>query len=102
MDITKKATYEVSKLLRGEEEVTTEKWVADRANNAKNILKHGSSRLSESVEFDAEEEAKDMLQRAIDNYEALTGRLTDNMLRFVRRQRSNNALPLTVYNSNEE
>ncbi len=95
LDTIKKAVRAVSERLRGE--ATTEKWVATRANNAKNRVKHGSPNQSKSVEFDAAEEAKDMLQRAIDNYYTLTSKETEKMLRFRRMHVSNNKLPLTSY-----
>ena len=100
LNITTKKGRAVSERLRGEDEAAPERWFATRANNAKNRLKHGSPNQSKSVEFDAEEEAKDMLQRAIDNYSMLTkdiSKETENMSRFVRMHRSNNALPLTSY-----
>ncbi|MFC5500231.1 hypothetical protein ACFPOE_21995 [Caenimonas terrae] len=60
------------------------KSIADRANRARNALKHWSEGQPMVVEFDAEEEAKDMLERAISNYWSLYKNLTSAMLRFQR------------------
>lgn len=59
-----------------------EKEISDRANWARNLLKHWSPGQPKVFEFDAPEEAKDMLSRAIDNYFVLTGSLTRAMERF--------------------
>ena len=80
LDTRKKATRAISERLWGE--APTEKRVATRANGARNRLKHWSPGQPQSVEFDAVEEAKDMLDRAIDNYYELTSKLTDAMQRF--------------------
>ncbi len=80
----------VHKELLGQE--LQKKEIADRANEARNALKHWSSDKPEIVEFDAQDEAKDMLNRAIDNYYGLTGCLTSLMDRFQRETVSNNAL----------
>ena len=66
----------------GEEEYPTESDVRLRANWVRNTLKHWFPGQPNVVEFDAVEEAKDMLDRAIDNYYALTSELTDAMQRF--------------------
>ena len=66
----------------GEEEDPTESDVRRRANWIRNTLKHWFPGQPNVVEFDAAEEAKDMLDRAIDNYYALTFELTDAMQRF--------------------
>ena len=79
LDALKKATRAISERLWGE--APTEK-TATRANDARNRLKHWSPGQPQSVEFDAAEEAKDMLDRAIDNYYELTSELTDSMDRF--------------------
>ena len=60
------------------------KSIADRANYARNALKHWSEGQPMVVDFNAEEEAKDMLERAISNYWSLYKNLTDAMLRFQR------------------
>ena len=60
---------------------STESYAGKRANDARNKLKHLSG--GEPVEFDAPEEAKDMLIRAIENYLALTGDFTQAMSRFL-------------------
>ena len=61
------------------EEDIPEKEISDRANWARNLLKHWSPGQPKVFEFDAPEEAKDMLNRAIDNYYDLTGNLTPAM-----------------------
>ena len=68
-----------------------DKEIADRANKVRNNLKHWSSGKQELVEFDAQEEAKDMLNRAIDNYYSLTGNLTASMRQFQDKIVTNNA-----------
>ena len=78
LDSLKKASLAITKQLFGE--APTEKEVVARANDARNRLKHGSP--GKPIEFDAKEEAKDMLDRAIDNYYELTSELTDTMQRF--------------------
>ena len=56
--------------------------VSDRANKARNDLKHWSPGKAQVVELDAREEARDILQRAIDNYYKLTQTLTAAMQQF--------------------
>ena len=56
--------------------------VAERANHARNALKHWNEGQPLVVEFDAVEEAKDMLERAISNYWALETKLSPAMTRF--------------------
>jgi hypothetical protein len=58
------------------------KGIADRANSAKNSLKHIGQ--TDIVKFDLESEARDMLFRAIDNYWSLEQKLTPAMERFQR------------------
>ena len=64
------------------EQDLNDKMISHRANEARNWLKHGSQGDSGVVEFDAPEEAKDMLNRAIDNYYSLTDSITPQMSRF--------------------
>jgi hypothetical protein len=59
------------------------KEVVERANRARNCLKHYDL-SSPTVSVDLKQEAKDMLQRAIDNYWRLEGELTLSMERFQR------------------
>jgi hypothetical protein len=56
------------------------KEIADRANSARNSLKHIGQ--TDIVKFDLEVEARDMLFRAIDNYWSLERKLTPAMERF--------------------
>ena len=60
------------------------KHIADRANAARNSLKHWDVGDTEIVKFDLETEARDMLNRAIDNYWTLEQKLTPEMERFQR------------------
>lgn len=60
------------------------KQIAKRANAARNSLKHWNVDDTEIVKFDLEDEARDMLNRAIDNYWALEQKLTPEMERFQR------------------
>ena len=80
LDSLKKTVPEIHKKLYDEE--LSERDVARRANYARNKLKHWSPGDSQTVEFDAQEEAKDMLNRATDNYYSLTQNLTPAMERF--------------------
>ena len=70
----------------GDDEIGTEdavkKDVAELANCVRNKLKHGSPDKSKVIEFDAQMEAENMLNRAIDNYNSLTGQFSDSMRRF--------------------
>ena len=77
----KKADIAIHQYLYGE--TPSESKVADRANRAKNVVKHGMG-TSLTVVLDAVEEAKDMLNRAIDNYWLLEQSLTPAMERFQR------------------
>jgi len=58
--------------------------IVERANHARNALKHWSPGDPLIVTFDSLEEAKDMLNRAIDNYWALEKQLSPAMARFQR------------------
>jgi hypothetical protein len=60
------------------------KRVAHRANHARNSLKHWNDGDELVVEFDALEEARDMLDRAISNYWQLQSQLSPAMERFQR------------------
>jgi len=62
------------------------KRIADRANLARNSLKHIGD--TELVKLDLETEAQDMLNRAIDNYFSLEQTLTPAMERFQRELQS--------------
>ncbi len=58
--------------------------IAARANLARNALKHWSPDQPRMISFDLEEEAADMLNRAIDNYWQYAHSLSDSMARFQR------------------
>ena len=60
----------------------TESYALKLANNARDTLKHWYPGQPKRIEFDAKEEAEDMLERAIDNYSTLTGNMTPAMNRF--------------------
>lgn len=77
-----KSVAAIYKKLYGSE--ITPKSVADRANHARNALKHWDAHQPLEVEFDVLAEAKDMLERGIANYWALYGDLTELMERFER------------------
>ena len=65
------------------DEILPEADVYERANHARNAIKHGFN-VGPAVTFDVEEEAKDMLTRAIDNYWALEECMTPSMEKFQR------------------
>ena len=50
------------------EKVAAEKWAHDRLNGAKNSVKHKRGPKDDSVDFDAKEEAYDVIDRAITTY----------------------------------
>ncbi|WKT61902.1 hypothetical protein Q2E61_06815 [Microbulbifer thermotolerans] len=77
-----KSVAEIYKSLTGED--FDPKEIAKRANRARNSLKHWSPGQPLVVEFDAREEAQDMLNRAIDNYWQLESSLSPAMERFQR------------------
>lgn len=51
------------------------KWVIDRMNEPRNSVKHKRGHSDSSVDFDAGEEAADVIDRAISNYTKLLGKL---------------------------
>jgi hypothetical protein len=61
--------------------------IADRANYARNKLKHVNPGLEPLVTINVEEEAYDMLNRAIDNYWLVMEQLSPAMERFQREER---------------
>lgn len=78
----KKAVGEIHQVLYGE--ATAPKQIADRANFARNSLKHWKMGDSDIVKFDIQQEANDMLNRAIDNYWQLEAKLSVAMEEFQR------------------
>jgi hypothetical protein len=58
--------------------------LADRANEARNSLKHLRTTSELTVSIDPEEEARDMINRAIENYWLLKSNLTEAMATFNR------------------
>lgn len=82
LESLKKAVCAIHERLYGEP--TPPKQIADRANSAKNSLKHWDEGDPMLVKFDLEQEAKDMLFRAIDNYWLLEETLSPAMEKFQR------------------
>lgn len=70
----------------------TLKTFANRANRARNALKHLDAGGNPTVQLDLPEEARDILTRAIDNYWLLEESLTPAMAAFERAQRGGPAL----------
>lgn len=64
------------------------KWVADRANRARNSLKHLTTTAGREVAFDPAEEAADILDRAITNHWRYTQTLTPAMEQYEHRRRT--------------
>ena len=60
----------------------------DRANRARNALKHLDTSAGRLVQMDAEEEARDMIDRALSNYWVLRSTVTPAMAQFARSQRA--------------
>jgi hypothetical protein len=63
-------------------------WVAQRANMARNALKHWSPGQPMIVHFDVLEEARDMLDRAITNLWRLGGVPSPAAARFINEKRA--------------
>lgn len=84
LESLKRAVGEIHMNLYGE--VTPPKQIADRANRAKNSLKHWDHGDPEIVKLDLQVEARDLLHRAIDNYWALETKLSPAMEAFQRAQ----------------
>ena len=78
----KKAVVEIRKKLFGETDVDAASDAAWRANRARNSLKHWDVGDPEILKFDLPEEARDMLNRAIDNYWNFKENLTPSMEKF--------------------
>ncbi|MBC3765223.1 hypothetical protein [Neptunicella marina] len=78
-------SYFLLNQIRNGEDVTKEKlnkWVHDRVNYARNKIKHVNPINEPVVSIFAEHEAKDLLNRAIDNWWALGNPFTNLMLKF--------------------
>ncbi|ODV02479.1 MAG: hypothetical protein ABT23_06230 [Thiobacillus sp. SCN 63-57] len=84
LDIIKKAVVAIHRKLY--DETIEPSQIADRANRARNSLKHWDRTQDLIVKLDLSQEATDMLSRAIDNYWALKEELTPTMERFQREQ----------------
>ena len=82
LESLKKAVEALHQRLYGEPGNPTE--IASRANRAKNSLKHWDIGQPLIVKLDLEQEAKDMLFRAIDDYWMLKETLSPAMERFQR------------------
>ena len=81
-----KASMAIHKHLFGE--AGDKKGFANRANRARNALKHLNSGGSPTITLDIRQEAVDMLNRAIDNYWDLKSSLTPAMTAFSRAERA--------------
>jgi hypothetical protein len=86
LDEMTRAVVAIQEKLYGE--TASPRDVAWRANHARNSLKHWDVGDPEIVKFDLPEEARDMLNRAIDNYWVLKETLTQSMEAFQRAQRA--------------
>lgn len=82
LESLKKAVCAIQERLYGEP--TPPKQIVDRANRAKNSLKHWDEGDPILVKIDLEQEAKDMLFRAIANYWLLEEKLSPAMEKFQR------------------
>ena len=82
LESLKKAVGAIHQRLYGEPD--DPKHIAERANRAKNSLKYWDIGQPMIVKLDLEQEAKDMLFRAIDNYWMLKETLSPAMERFQR------------------
>jgi hypothetical protein len=82
LDSIKMATKAIYEHLYGED--FDDAVVAERANRARNALKHWHPSQPDVVWFIAAEEAKDMLDRAVYNFWSLEHTLSPAMDRFMR------------------
>lgn len=78
-DNIKASIIQISRLL-GDEDLKSEKTVADLLNQTKNELKHYAG--DETLSFNLIEDSVELLERAIANYQMLTGTVTDSMISF--------------------
>ena len=83
----KNAVVAIREKLFGEVDADAAKDAADQANRARNSLKHWEAGYPEIVKYDLLEEARDMLNRAIDNYWNFKENLTPSMEKFQRHMR---------------
>lgn len=81
----KKAASMIHKHLYGEE--IDPAAIANRANYARNKLKHVNPGVEPLITLNAEEEARDIINRAIDNYWLVKKQLSPAMEHFEREQR---------------
>lgn len=82
-DSMKAAVMEIARET-GADESSLDKDIAYLINLTKNELKHYSG--SEGLEYDLERDGVEMLERAIANYEMLTGKVLPEMLQFWSRR----------------
>jgi hypothetical protein len=83
----KKAVVAIREKLFGEVDADAARDAADQANHARNSLKHWKAGEPEIVKYDLPEEARDMLNRAIDNYWNFKENLTPSMEKFQHHMR---------------
>ena len=81
-----RAAVEIHRLLTQENVAPRD--IIDRANCARNALKHLNTSAGRAIDLDAEEEARDVIGRAIDNYWILKTTLTPAMTQFASSQRA--------------
>ena len=84
LDLLKKNVGAIHKWLTGED--CDLSLVANRANMARNALKHWDPNQPITIDFDAEQEAKDMLDRAITNLWRLGGNPSEAATRFLKQK----------------
>lgn len=78
-DNIKSAIVELSKRL-GDEDPQTDRLVGDLLNQTKNELKHYAG--DEDLDFDLLQDSIELLERAITNFQILTGVIHDEMILF--------------------
>ncbi len=79
LDNLKKAIVELSRKL-GDDNPKTDRLVVDLLNQTKNELKHYAG--EEELEFDLRKDSIELLERAIANYQMLSGVIHDEMISF--------------------
>ena len=89
MDSLKQDVAAIHRALYNED--LSEKVIVKRANQERNALKHWGPGKPTAFESDTQQEAKDLLDRAVNNYYGLTGYLTPEMQRFQSMHTGNNA-----------
>ena len=81
-----RASVAIHRIVHGEP--GSEQMYAERANLARNALKHLHAGGEDVVDLDIHQEATDMLDRAISNYWELAGSVSPAMQEFEQRRRT--------------